>query len=175
MALTYIGPAEIQDHGGELLYVRRDVAPPPAAPVPDPWAPGTRLRVQILRMVTPPPGPTYTVEAEALNGRPGDREPDPLAPATTVYLQRPEPDAIDSAQARSRVRAYTPTLAQGAYYIRVSIWDTTLAAWASEGECGPVRVLPRARWTETYEGRAKFPDVFPAGNRELGDEPLSTL
>lgn len=173
MPLTYIGPAEIQDGGGELFYVRRITAPPPAAPVADPWPVATRLRVQILRLTDPTP--TYAVVAEALNGRPGEREPDPLAPATTVYLQRPEPDSEDSEEARSRVRAYAPTLAQGLYYLRVSYWDVGAGAWVSEGECGPVRVLPRALWSETYQGRAKFPGVYPAGIREMGDEPLVVL
>ena len=156
MTGTFLGAAQIGDQGGELLVVELSAA----------LAIGEKVRLRVMKLTAVG---VYAAVAEALNGLPGETE---TVNDAEVYLVPGFPTDPAEPKARRFVRAYTPRLAPGIYYVQVErkingTW--TLLCVATPG----FRVLRRLRHQEIYDHRKLFPSPpFAPGPQHLNQEPM---
>jgi hypothetical protein len=158
MTGAYLGASQIGDQGGETIKVELSAA----------LNFGEKARLRVVKLVSVDPN-VYEFVAEALNGQPGETE---VVGDAEIYLMTPGPDDPAQPKVRRFLRAYTPRLAPGIYYVQVErkingTW--TLLCVATPG----FRVLRRLRHQEIYDHRKLFPSPpFAPGPQHLNQEPM---
>jgi hypothetical protein len=156
MTGTFLGAAQIGDQGGETIKVELSAALN--------FGEKARLRIAKLTDVG-----VYAAVAEALNGQPGETE---VVGDDEIYLVTPGPDDPAQPKVRRFLRAYTPRLAPGIYYVQVE--RKINGAWTLLCVATPAfRVLRRNRHQEVYDHRKLFPSPpFAPGPQNLNQEPM---
>ena len=163
MSLLLQSDPLIPDQGGVPLVVRLDTA----------FAVGALVRMRLGRAVVIDGTGQIESFGECLSGQPGTAL---VAPDTGLpcYPLTPFPaDRTDPLRGRF-VRAYSPRLAPGVYWL--GLWYSTDqgASWAVGPQAiGPFRVMLRTRDQEVYEIRANFPTPpnTGVGPQTLAAEP----
>lgn len=153
--LTYIGRVEVPAHGGGLLAVARSEA----------WPVGTQVRLRLARRASTGPD-VFDPIADAHSGVPGDNE---LDGAVVVHPRTPYPDDPSLEAYRRNVRAFSPRIAPGIYYVQVE--TRTTGAWSLEGvTTTAITVYPVLRFQQVYALRQLYTPKYATGPRTMDEE-----